>query len=119
MPFYRSSLPLSRSTLEYVSGVLRRPRKQMGSKNRPLTAGRQALMTLEYLKNAETFVQLGAGFKVGTTTAWRYANEAVTLLFSRSPKRGAALRKATKDGLLYLMLDGTLVPIDRVAADGP
>jgi hypothetical protein len=48
--FYRSSLPLSRSTLTYLSGVLRRHRKQTGSKNRALTAGQQALMTLAYLK---------------------------------------------------------------------
>ena len=80
MLFYRSSLPLSRSTLNYLSGVLRRHRKQIGSKNRALTPGQQALMTLAYLKSAETFTQLGAVFKVGTTTAWRYANEAVKLL---------------------------------------
>jgi hypothetical protein len=117
--FYRSSLPLSRSTLEYLSGVLRRHRKQIGSKNRALTAGQQALMTLAYLKNAETFAQLGAGFKVGTTTAWRYVNEAVMLLSARSPKLAKALKKAKKLGLLYVVLDGTLIPIDRVAADQP
>jgi hypothetical protein len=119
MLFYRSSLPLSRSTLKYVTGVLHRHRKQIGSKNRALTAGQQALMTLAYLKNAETFAQLGAGFKVGTTTAWRYVNEAVKLLSARSPKLRAALRRANKDGLLYVVLDGTLIPIDRVAADRP
>jgi hypothetical protein len=119
MLFYRSSLPLSRSTLEYVSGVLRRHRKQIGSKGRALTAGQQALMTLAYLKNAETFAQLGAGFKVGTTTAWRYVNEAVRLLSARSPKLGKALRRAKQDGLQYVVLDGTLIPIDRVQADGP
>jgi hypothetical protein len=41
--------------LGYLSGVLRRHRKQTGSKNRALTAGQQALMTLAYLKNAHTF----------------------------------------------------------------
>jgi hypothetical protein len=119
MLFYLSSLPLSRSTLDYLSGVLRRHRKQIGSKNRALTAGQQALMTLAYLKNAETFAQLGAGFKVGTTTAWRYVNEAVMLLSARSPKLAKALKKAKKLGLLYVVLDGTLIPIDRVAADQP
>ena len=100
MLFYRSSLPLSRSSLSYLTGVLRRHRKQIGSKNRALTAGRQVLMTLAYLKNAETFTQLGAGFKVGTTTAWRYVNEAVMLLSARSPKLGKALRTAKENGLL-------------------
>src|SRR3954469_23459477 len=108
MLFYRSSLPLSRSTLKYLSGVLRRHRKQIGSKGRALTAGEQALMTLAYLKNAETFARLGAGFEVGTTTAWRYVNEAVMLLSARSPKLGKALARAKKLGLLYVVLDGTL-----------
>jgi hypothetical protein len=110
---------LSRSTLTYLSGVLCRHRKQTGSKNRALTAGQQALMTLAYLKNGHTFAQLGAGFSVGTTTAWRYVNEAVELLSARSPKLTAALRKATKDGVPYVVLDGTLIPIDRVRADRP
>jgi hypothetical protein len=117
--FYRSSLPLSRSTLEYLSGVLRRHRTQIRSKGRALTTGQQALMTLAYLKNGETFAQLGAGFKVGTTTAWRYVNEAVQLLSARSPKLSKALRKAKKDGLCYVVLDGTLIPINRVKADRP
>ncbi|TXK34773.1 transposase family protein [Nonomuraea sp. C10] len=30
-----------------------------------------------------------------------------------------ALRKAKRDGLHYLVLDGTLIPIDRIAADRP
>jgi hypothetical protein len=71
-------------------------------------------MVLAYLKNAETFTQLETGFGVGTTTAWRYVNEAVELLSARSPKLGAALRKAKKDGLAYVVLDGTLIPIDHL-----
>jgi transposase InsO family protein len=93
--------------------------EQAGSKNRVLTAGQQALMTLAYLKNAHTFAQLGAGFSAGTTTAWRYVNEAVMLLSARSPKLTAALSKAVKDGLPYVVLDGTLIPADRVRADRP
>lgn len=119
MLFYRSSLPLSRQTLQYVTGVVGRHRKQIRSKGRALSAGMQALMTLAYLKNGETFAQLGVGFGVGTTTAWRYVNETVTLLPARSPKLSRALAKARKDGLLYLVLGGTLIPIDRVKADRP
>lgn len=69
MLFYRSSLPLSRQTLQYVTGVVGRHRKQIRSKGRALSAGMQALMTLAYLKNGETFAQLGAGFGVRTATA--------------------------------------------------
>ena len=53
------------------------------------------------------------------STAWRYVEEVVGLLPARSPKLGAALRKAATDGLLYLVLDGTLIHTDRVRADRP
>ena len=119
MLFYRASLPLSRSTLNYVTALVRRHRRSISSKGRVLPPGAQALMTLAYLKKGETFAQLAAGFGVGTTTAWRYINETVMLLSARSPKLDQALRKAEKDQVQHLILDGTLIPIDRVRADRP
>ncbi|MFG1856079.1 transposase family protein [Actinomadura geliboluensis] len=119
MLLYRASLPLSRRTLTYATGVIRRHRQALGSKGRRLPPGMQALMTLVYLRKGETYAELGAGFAVSTTTAWRYVNETVDLLAARSPKLGAALAKAVKAGLPYLVLDGTLISIDRVAADRP
>jgi hypothetical protein len=41
------------------------------------------------------------------------------LLAARAPKLRAALRKAKRDGLAYVIIDGTLIPIDRIAADRP
>ena len=64
-------------------------------------------------------LNLAAGFRVGTATAWRYVEETVALLSARSPKLGQALRKAKRDGLHYLVLDGTLIHTDRVRADRP
>ena len=119
MLLYRASLPLSRSTLTYVTGVVRRHRVSLGGKARALSPGMQALLVLVYLRKGETFAELGAGFGVSTTTAWRYVDETVELLAARSPKLAQALRKAAADGLAYLVLDGTLIPIDRVAADRP
>ena len=75
MLFYRAALPLSRSTLTYVAGVLRRHRKKIGSCWRILNPGRQALLVLVHLRKGETFAGLAAGFGVGTTTAWRYVQE--------------------------------------------
>jgi len=71
MLFYRASLPLSRQTLNYTTGVVRRHRKGIGSKGRALTPGMQALMVLVHLRKGETFVELGSGFGVSTATAWR------------------------------------------------
>lgn len=119
MLFYRAAVDLSRSTLNYVAGVIRRHRKVIRSAWRLLNPGQQALLVLVHLRKGETFTELGAGFGVSTATAWRYVEETVMLLSARSPKLGQALRKARRDGLHYLVLDGTLIRTDRVAADRP
>jgi hypothetical protein len=119
MLFYPATLPLSRQTLTYTAGVIRRHRKQIGSPWRKLNPGRQALLVLAYLRKDETFAELAAGFGVGTTTAWRYVTETVALLAARSPKLRQALAQAREAGHAYLVIDGTLIPIDRVAADRP
>jgi hypothetical protein len=119
MLFYRAALPLSSRTLTYVSGIIRRHRKGIGSRWRKLNAGRQALLLLAYLRKGETFADLAAGFGVGTTTAWTYANETVALLATRAPRLRKAVREATKKGYASVVLDGTLIPIDRVAAGRP
>jgi hypothetical protein len=119
MLFYRAALPLSRHTLNYAAGIIRRHRASIGSPWRKLNAGRQALLVLVYLRKGETFTELAAGFGVGTTTAWRYVNETVALLAARTPKLRKAVRDAKKAGCAYVVLDGTLIPVDRVAADRP
>uniref|UniRef100_UPI003D7103F6 transposase family protein n=1 Tax=Nonomuraea sp. bgisy101 TaxID=3413784 RepID=UPI003D7103F6 len=60
-----------------------------------------------------------AGFAVGATTAWRYIRETIALLAARAPRLDQALRAAQRAGYPFVVLDGTLIPIDRVAADRP
>jgi DDE superfamily endonuclease len=117
--FYRAALPLSSKTLNYVAGIVRRHRASVGSAWRKLNPGQQALLVLAYLRKGETFAELAAGFGVGTATAWRYVNETVGLLAARAPKLRKAVRDAKKAGYAYVVLDGTLIPVDRVAADRP
>jgi hypothetical protein len=119
MLFYRAALPLSSKTLNFTAGVIRRHRASIGSLWRKLSPGRQALLVLAYLRKGETFTQLAAGFEVGVATAWRYVNETTTLLAARAPKLAKAVRDAKRAGHAYVIVDGTLIPIDRLAADKP
>ncbi len=64
-----------------------------------------------------TYAQLDAGFGIGTTTAHRYVAEAVELLAALAPGLTDTVRTASAKA--YLILDGTLLPIDRIAADRP
>jgi hypothetical protein len=119
MLFYHAALPLSSRTLTFVSGIIRRHRSATRSRWRKLNPGKQALLVLAHLRKGETFAELAAGLGVDVTTAWRYVNETVALLAARAPKLRKAVRDAKKTGHAYVVLDGTLIPIDRIAADRP
>ncbi len=119
MLFYRAALPLSRATLAYVAGVIRRHRRQIGSCWRKLNPGQQALLVLAHLRKGETFAQLAAGFGVGTATAWRYVSETVALLAARRPEAARRCGQRRRPGTRFAVLDGTLIATDRVAADRP
>ncbi|MDQ0757766.1 hypothetical protein QF027_000401 [Streptomyces canus] len=54
---------------------------------------------------------------IGTTTVHRYVTEAVGLLAALTPRLAEAMRAASMKACL--ILDGTLLPIDRSAADRP
>ena len=119
MLFYRAALPLSRQVLTFMSGLIRRHRKSIGSRWRKLNPGQQALAVLAYLRKGETFAELAAGFEVGTATAWRYVEETVALLAARAPKLRTAVRDAKKAGHAYVVLDGTLIPVTGSLRTGP
>ena len=110
MLFYPAALPLTRQTLDYTAGIIRRHRRQIGSPWRKLNPGRQALLVLVHLRKGEPFAQVAAGFGVGTATAWRYVTETVALLAARAPKLRRAVRDAKKAGHAYVVVDGTLIP---------
>ncbi len=106
--FYRAALPLSRKTLTFATGIIRRHRKAIGSRWRKLNPGQQALLVLAHLRKGETFPELAAGFGIGTTTAWRYVEETAALLAARAPKLRRAVRDAKQAGYASVVLDGTL-----------
>jgi hypothetical protein len=114
---YPSGIDVSSSALRFLAQQLRRHRRAIGSRWRRLSAGRQALLTLAHLRVGHTYAQLAAGFGVGTTTAYRYVTEAVDLLAALAPTLADAVQAASTKA--YLILDGTLLPIDRIAADRP
>jgi hypothetical protein len=53
MLFYPAALPLSRQTLDYTAGIIRRHRRQIGTPRRKLKSRQQALLVLAYLRKGE------------------------------------------------------------------
>jgi hypothetical protein len=74
---------------------------------------------LVHRRNVEGFAEPGAGFGVGTATAWRCARETITLLAACAPKLPAALAAAKKAGHKFVVIDSTFIPIGRLTADRP
>ena len=119
MLFYQAHLPLSWSTLRYVARLVRAHRKRTGVRWRVLDSGQQALMTLAWLRKGETYADLAAGFGVSTATVYRRVHETVDVLAAQTVSLPQALRRHRRRGGQVVIVDGTLVKTDRVAADRP
>lgn len=96
MLVYPSGVDVSSSALRFLSAKLRQHRRELGTRWRRLSPGRQALLALAHLRNGHPHAQLAAGFGVGTTTAYRYVAEAVDLLAALAPTLEEAARTASR-----------------------
>jgi hypothetical protein len=114
---YPATIPLSSRTLNHLAARIRSHRKQRRSRWRRLQPGRQALLALAHLRNGDTYTRLAAGFAIGVATAWRYVQEAIALLATAADDLATAMGRIRR--LAYAILDGTLIPIDRVADQRP
>ncbi len=117
MLVYPSGIDMSSRSLQHLSGLLAGHRRRTGSRWRRLTCGRQAVLVLAHLRCGDTYARLAAGFRVGIATVHRYIREAVDLLASLAPTLEQAMTTVRKKA--YVILDGTVLPIDRIAADRP
>lgn len=68
-------------------------------------------LVLTHLRNGDTYTRRTFGFGAGVATAWRYVQEAVRLLAAAAPTLAPAMQVASSKA--YVILDGTLIPIDR------
>jgi len=114
---YPATILLSSRTLNRFAERICGHRQQRRSRWRRLEPGRQALLALAHLRNGDTYTRLAAGFQIGVATAWRYAQEAVALLATAANDLATAMERIRR--LAYAILDGTLIPIDRVADQKP
>ncbi|MFF3381320.1 transposase family protein [Streptomyces sp. NPDC002680] len=117
MLVYPSAIDLSSRTLQRLAGLLAGRRCRIGSRWRRLTCGQQALLVLAHLRCGDTYARLAAGFHIGIATVYRYIRETVDLLASLAPTLEQAMDTVRRKA--YVILDGTLLPIDRIAADRP
>jgi hypothetical protein len=114
---YPSAIPLSTRTLTRLAQLIQAERTQRRTRWRRLDCGQQALLVLAHLRNGDTYARLAAGFGIGTSTAWRYVRQTINLLATLAEDLNTAVGRASE--LVHAILDGTLIPIDRVADQKP
>lgn len=115
---YRAMLDVPRELVVHVSRLLHVERRRRGTrkKTRALTCYRQALFVLVWFRKREDLTALGAGFGISRATAYRYRDEALTVLAAQAPDLTEALRRVQAEGWAYVILDGKLVDTDRCRA---
>ena len=110
---YPSGMTVSNRALIMLADLLRAHRTQLRTRWRRLDAGQQALLTVAHLRKGETYADLACGFQIGTSTVYRYLREALELLAALAPALAEAIDVAR--GKAFVILDGTLLRIDRSA----
>jgi hypothetical protein len=110
-------LDVPHEVVEHVSWLIYARRRELKSRWRRLSCFHQALLTLVHLRKNETLAQVGAGFGVSTATAGRYVTETTEILADHAPDLRSAL--AAVKPWEHVIVDGTLIPTDRVAANEP
>ncbi len=70
-------------------------------------------MVLCWFRGEHDIPKLGRDHHVSRATAYRYIHEGIEVLAAQAPDLHEALDRAHAGGLAYVILDGTLIPIDR------
>lgn len=114
MLVYPSGVDVSGSALRFPSARLRRHRRVIGSCRRRLSAGRQALLALAHLRMDTHMPSSQPDSESAPRPPTDMRPRPSRLLAGLAPTLADATRTAATKA--FVILDGTLLPIDRIAA---
>ncbi|MGW4412656.1 transposase family protein [Nonomuraea sp. NPDC004702] len=72
-------------------------------------------MVVRWFRGEHDIPKLGRDHRVSRATAYRHIHEGIEVLAAQAPDPSEALDRAHTEGLAFVILDGTLIPIDRRA----
>lgn len=110
---YQARLPLSTKTLTTVVAAIRRHRGRVRSRWRKLPDHTAALIVLAVLRHDQRPADLAAANGISASTVRRWTGQVVTVLAERMPRLSRVLRRARRRGQQVVLLDGTLIPVQR------
>ena len=112
---YRVRLDVPKDLVLFVSRLLARHRKEIGTRKNTRCLGcyRQALFGLAWYRDKTDIPRLGAGFGLSQATSYRYVAEVTKVVSAQAPGLEEALERAVAEGTPYVILDGKIVSADR------
>jgi DDE superfamily endonuclease len=84
-----------------------------------LTPLRQAVLVLRWFREHGCVHCLARDARISQTTGYRCLHEGIDVLADKAPDLHEVLEQCQRDGITHLILDGTLITSDRVAATTP
>jgi hypothetical protein len=117
---YRAILDVSEHLVRRVARLLNQERQRRGTRRgtRALSCRRQAILVLRWFRERADAAALARDNGIGRATAYRYIDEAITVLADHAPSLEQALRRARENGG-RVILDGKLFPADRCGQRDP
>ncbi|PPK91908.1 DDE superfamily endonuclease [Kineococcus xinjiangensis] len=116
MLFYRASLDVPVELAYDLATLLRAHRTLIGTRRgrRALGCYQQAVLALRWFRDATRIPALARDAGIGLATAYRYLHEVIVVLAAQAPDLHDVLAAALRSGQDHVLLDGTLIPSDRV-----
>jgi DDE superfamily endonuclease len=116
--FDRARLDVSAPVLKAVTGWIARHRRRPGSRprQRAATVHTQVAVVLRWLRHRLDLRTLALQARVSIATAYRYLHEGLDVIAAHAPDLAQVVADARRAGVVFLCLDGTLIPTDRIAA---
>jgi len=118
---YTALLSVGEETVLYLASLLNAERTRRGTRRdrRALGCFKQAVLVLRWFLDNTRMTQLAADNTIGSSTAYRYLHEGITVLAAQQPSLHSVLLAAKLAGHSHVNLDGTLIYTDRCATPGP
>ncbi|MGH9252840.1 MAG: transposase family protein [Acidimicrobiales bacterium] len=115
---YRAMLDVPTELVDHLARLLSRSRRARGTRRgaRVLSCRQQAVFALVWFRERRPITLTGKGFGISQATAYRYLHEAIDVLAGQAPELREALERVAAEGWSHVILDGTVVDSDRVAA---
>ncbi|GAA3619353.1 transposase family protein [Streptomyces chitinivorans] len=114
---YVAMLDVPRPVVAFLARLLAAHRRKIGTPrgSRALGPFRQAVLVLRWFRHRTCVHCLARDAGVSQATGYRYLHEGIDVLAERAPDLHQVLEGCREQGLSHVVLDGTLIPRDRVA----